>query len=70
MYFAAATAGGAVLGYFLASLAFGEGIGAVIAISILAIGLVTIYTKQKEGLHKKKRFTGIVVYSNLFKTHL
>lgn len=70
MYFAAVTAGGAILGYFLASLAFGNGVGAVIAIAFLAIGLVTIYTKQKEGLHRKKRFDGIVVYGNIFRNHL
>lgn len=70
MYFAAATAGGAILGYFVASLALGEGVGAVIAIAILAIGMATIYTKQKEGLHKKKRFDGVVVYGNIFRNHL
>ena len=32
-----------------------------------AAGLVTIYVKQRGGLHNKKRDRGIFIYHNLFK---
>ena len=70
MVFAAATAGSTILWYFLAAWLFGPGVAGGMSIAILGAGLVTIYTKQKQGLHNKKRFNGTVVYSNIFRNHL
>ena len=67
MVFAAATAGSTILWYFLAAWLFGPGVAGGMSIAILGVGLVTIYTKQKQGLHNKKRDRGIFIYHNLFK---
>lgn len=70
MILAAATVGATILCFFIASFLFGGGVAFGISVVVLGIGLVTIYTRQKQGLHNKKRFNGIVIYRNLFRNHL
>ena len=43
------------------------GVGAVIAMVAIAItGLLTIYVKQRGGLHSKKRHKGVFIYQGLY----
>ena len=65
---AAATVGVTFIVYFALSTTIGQGIGISVALACLAVGLLTIYLKQKSGLHGKKKYRGIIVYHHLF-TH-
>lgn len=61
------TIGGCFLGFFVSSLLFGQLAGFITFLVSLGTGLVSIYIKQKQGLHSKKRHKGIYVYHYLFK---
>lgn len=64
---AAISIGCSFIGCMIASFMFGQLIGfAILAILSLA-SLITIYVKQKEGLHAKKKFKGIIIYHHILK---
>lgn len=42
--------------------------GFVALFVVAGISLVTIYIKQKSGLHSKKRYKGLIIYKSVFKT--
>lgn len=63
IYWAAASVGGAVIGFILAYCFFGFVVGLVtLAISLL-VGGALIFIKQKKGLHTKKEERGVFVYA-------
>ncbi len=64
---AAAAIGVSFIGFIMFSIALGKLAGFIAMIVMAAIGLVTIYVKQRGGLHNKKRDRGIFIYHNLFK---
>ena len=64
---AAAAIGVSFVGFIVFSIALGK-LAGFIAILVMAVtGLVTIYVKQRGGLHNKKRNRGIYIYHNLFR---
>jgi len=65
LYIAAATIGGSFLGFLLISLALGNLAGFIGMVIIIGVGLISIYIKQRSGLHNKKRDRAIFVYKNL-----
>ena len=58
IYWAAATAGGAVAGFILGFVA-----GLVLLVLAVAVGGVLIVMKQRKGLHSKKSDNGIFIYA-------
>ena len=63
IYWAAASVGGAVIGFILAYCFFGFVTGLIaLAISLLA-GAALIFVKQKKGLHTKKEDRGVFIYA-------
>ena len=66
---AAAAIGVSFVGFIGFSIALGDIVGTItlfIAMLVMAlVGLVTIYVKQRGGLHNKRRAKGIYVYKNL-----
>ena len=63
IYWAAASVGGAVIGFILAYCFFGFVTGLIaLAISLLA-GAALIFVKQKKGLHTKKEERGVFIYA-------
>lgn len=64
---AAAAVGVSFVGFIVFSIALGKLAGFVAMLVMAAAGLVTIYVKQRGGLHNKKRDRGIFIYHNLFK---
>ena len=64
---AAAAIGVSFMGFIVFSIVLGKLAGFVAMLIMAAIGLVTIYVKQRGGLHNKKRDRGIYIYHNLFK---
>ena len=64
---AAATVGGAFLGFFALNALLGQVTAFIMTLCAIAVGLVTIYVKQKTGLHSKRRDRDIYIYHNLFK---
>ncbi|MCM1337412.1 MAG: DUF4133 domain-containing protein [Candidatus Amulumruptor caecigallinarius] len=63
---AAATIGVTFIVYFALATTVGQATGISVALACLAAGLLTIYVKQKTGLHSKKKYRGIKVYHHLF----
>ena len=63
IYWAAATAGGAVVGFILGYCIFGFVAGLVLLVLAVAVGGVLIVMKQRKGLHSKKSDNGILIYA-------
>lgn len=64
---AAAAIGVSFVGFIAFSIALGKLAGFIAMLVMAVIGLVTIYVKQRGGLHNKKRTRGIYIYHNLFR---
>lgn len=62
---AAATIGLSFLGFLLVSFLLGKIVGFIAMIAIIAFGLISIYIKQKTGLHNKKIDRAIFIYKNI-----
>jgi hypothetical protein len=63
---AAGAIGVSFLGFLVFSIAVGKLAGFIAMAAIAATGLVTIYIRQRSGLHTKKRSRGVYVYNSLF----
>ncbi len=64
--FAAAAIGTSFIGFIVFSILIGK-LAGFIAMMVMAVtGLLTIYIKQRGGLHAKRRDKGIYVYTNLY----
>lgn len=64
---AAAAIGVSFVGFIVFSIALGKLTGFIAMLVMAVTGLVTIYVKQRGGLHNKKRNRGIYIYHNLFR---
>lgn len=67
---AAGTFGAAFLGYLGTYFLFGQMVGIITLVAMAAGGLVTIYIKQKSGLHNKKKQRGIFIYHTIFRNEI
>lgn len=65
---AAVAIGVSFVGFIVFSIALGKLAGFIAMLVMAAAGLVTIFVKQRSGLHNKKRAKGIYVYKNIRKT--
>lgn len=63
---AACAIGVSFLGFLVFSIAIGKLAGFIAMVVIAAIGLISIYIRQRSGLHSKKRSRGVYVYHSLF----
>lgn len=66
LIYAAATFGAAFLLFMAVASIINQVIGILAMAVVSGIGLGFIKIKQKDGLHSKQRYRGIVVYKNLF----
>ena len=66
--FAAGAIGLSFVGFIVFSIRLGKLAGFIAMIVIAIIGLITVFIKQRSGLHTKKRHRGIYVYRDLY-TH-
>lgn len=63
---AACAIGASFIGFIIFSIVLGKLAGFIAMIAIAAVGLATIYIKQRGGLHNKKRHKGIYFYYKMF----
>ena len=63
IYWAAGTAGGALLGLMIVYALVGFLLGLAFAVVVLSAGISTILVKQRKGLHSKKEDKGVFVYA-------
>jgi len=63
IYWAAAAAGGAIIGFILGYCLLGFVAGLISLVGFLGIGAALIMVKQRKGLHTKKEYRGIFVYA-------
>ena len=66
--FAAGAIGLSFVGFIVFSIIMGKLPGFIAMLVIAITGLITIYIKQRSGLHAKKRKKGIFIYRDLY-TH-
>ena len=62
IYWAASTAGAAILSFIITYSLMGFVIGLIVLTVICAIGISMIIFKQMKGLHTKKVYHGVLVY--------
>ena len=62
IYWAAGTAGGALLGLMIVYALVGFLLGLAFAVVVLSAGISTILVKQRKGLHSKKEDKGVFIY--------
>jgi len=63
IYWAAMTAGGAIMGFIIAYCLLGIVAGLIVLVVVISTGISMIFIKQKRGLHTKKIDKGIFVYA-------
>lgn len=63
---AACAIGASFIGFIIFSIILGKLAGFIGMIAIAAVGLATIYIKQRGGLHNKKRDKGIFFFHSLY----
>ena len=63
----AAAAGVSFVGCIVFSIALGKLAGFIAMLVMIIAGLVTIYIKQRGGLHNKRKDKGVFVYKSLRK---
>lgn len=66
---AAVAIGVSFVGFIAFSIVLGKLAGFIAMLVMAAVGLATIFVKQRGGLHNKKRAKGIYVYKNIRKTN-
>ena len=64
--FAAGAIGLSFVGFIIFSIILGKLAGFIAMIIIAITSLITIYIKQRSGLHAKKRHRGFFVYKDLY----
>lgn len=64
---ASAAIGVSFVGFIGFSIALGKVAGFIAMMVMALVGLITIYIKQRGGLHNKKRSRGIYIYRSLRK---
>ena len=66
MMLVAAGVGISFIGYCIGAFCFGQFIGMGICLVLIVTSLITIFIKQKQGLHSKSRSRDILIYNSLF----
>ena len=64
IYWAAGTAGGAIVGFIAAYCLLGFVDGLIALTAILSAGISLIIVKQRQGLHSKRIDKGVFVYAS------
>ena len=64
IYWAAATAGGAIVGFIIAYCLLGFVVGLVVLVFAISTGAALIFLKQRKGLHTKKSDQGVYIYAH------
>ena len=64
IYWAAGTAGGAIVGFIVGYVTVGFVVALVIATVVLAFGGVMTFLKQRKGLHSKNEEKGIFIFAD------
>lgn len=62
---AAMAVGVSFVGFIVFSIVLGKLAGFIAMLIMTVAGLLTIYIKQRGGLHNKKRHKGIIIYKGL-----
>lgn len=65
IYWAAAAAGGAIVGFIVMYIAMGFVAGLITLVAAIGVGVAVIMLKQRKGLHSKKCDKGVFVYLSL-----
>ena len=63
IYWAAGTAGGAIIGFIAAYCLLGFVAGLIVLVATISVGAGLIIIKQRKGLHTKKNDRGIFIYA-------
>ena len=63
IYWAAATAGAAIVGFILGYCLLGFVVGLIVLGVSLSVGAALIMLKQRKGLHSKKDDKGVFIYA-------
>lgn len=63
---AAATIGVSFLGFLVFSVAINKLVGFIAMVVMAGVGLITIYIRQRSGLHAKRKTKGELIYHSLF----
>ena len=63
IYWAAGTAGGALLGFIMAYCIRGFVAGLITLVASVSIGAALVLYKQKKGLHTKKEDKGVYIFA-------
>ena len=64
---AAVAIGVSFVGFIIFSIILGKLAGFIAMIAMALVGLVTIFMKQRGGLHNKRSDKGVFIYNNIFK---
>ena len=64
--FAAAAIGASFIGFILFSILLGKLAGFIAMMMMIITSLITIYIRQRGGLHAKHRDNGIYLYTRLY----
>lgn len=64
IYWAAGTAGGAIVGFIIAYCLLGFVVGLVVLVFAISTGAALIFLKQRKGLHTKKSEKGVYIYAH------
>ncbi len=64
IYWAAGTAGGAIVGFIIAYCLLGFVVGLVVLVFAISTGAALIFLKQRKGLHTKKSDQGVYIYAH------
>ena len=64
IYWAAGTAGGAIIGFIIAYCLLGFVAGLVVLVIAISTGGALIFLKQQKGLHTKKSDQGVYIYAH------
>lgn len=64
IYWAAGSAGAAVVGFIVGYIVAGFVVGLVLVVISLSIGIGLIFIKQRKGLHTKNALGGEFIYSH------
>lgn len=64
IYWAAGTAGGAIVGFIIAYSLLGFVVGLVVLVFAISTGAALIFLKQRKGLHTKKSDQGVYIYAH------
>ena len=64
--YAAGAIGVSFLGFLLFSILFGKLIGFIAMVCLAATGIISIYIKQRSGLHNKRRHHDIYFFRRMY----